>query len=108
MATARTLLHIPSPARRGDVIEIRATLGHAMETGHRRDNEGQLVPRSIVTRFECRLDGERVFGMDLFPAIAANPYIAFPLRVQRSGTLTFTWEGDNGFAHSETKPLVVA
>ena len=108
MATARTLLYIPSPAKRGEVIEIRTTLGHPMETGHRPDSLGRLVPRSIVTRFECRLDGERVFGMDLFPAIAANPYIAFPLRAERSGTLTFTWEGDNGFAHSETKPLVVA
>jgi sulfur-oxidizing protein SoxZ len=108
MATARTLLHIPSPAKRGEVIEIRATLGHAMETGHRRDDQGQLVPRDVVRRFECRLDSERVFGMDLFPAIAANPYIAFTLRAQRSGTLTFTWEGDHGFAHSETRPLVVA
>ncbi len=109
MASAvRTLIHIPSPAKRDDVIEIRATLGHEMETGHRRDNQGQLVPRNVVTRFECRLDGERVFAMDLFPAVAANPYIAFTLRAQRSGTLTFTWQGDNGFAHSETKPMAVA
>jgi sulfur-oxidizing protein SoxZ len=107
MATARTLISVPA-ARSGEVIEIRATLGHPMETGHRPDGMGRLVPRNIVTRFECRLDGERVFGMDLFPAVAANPYIAFTLRAQRSGTLTFTWEGDNGFAHSETKSLTVA
>ncbi len=107
MATARTLINIPA-ARSGEVIEIRATLGHPMETGHRPDSVGKLVPRNIVTRFECRLDGERIFGMDLFPAIAANPYIAFTLRAQRSGTLTFTWEGDNGFQHSETKALTVA
>ena len=106
MATVRTLINIPA-ARSGEVIEIRATLGHPMETGHRPDSLGKLVPRNIVTRFECRLDGERVFGMDLFPAIAANPYIAFTLRAQRSATLTFAWEGDNGFRHSETKPLTV-
>lgn len=107
MATARTLINVPA-ARSGEVIEIHATLGHPMETGHRPDGMGRLVPRNIVTRFECRLDGERVFGMDLFPAVAANPYIAFTLRAQRTGTLTFTWEGDNAFAHSETKPLTVA
>jgi sulfur-oxidizing protein SoxZ len=107
MATARTLINIPA-ARSGEVIEIRATLGHPMETGHRPDMVGKLVPRNIVTRFECRLDGERIFGMDLFPAVAANPYIAFTVRAQRSGTLTFTWEGDNGFRHSETKALTVA
>jgi sulfur-oxidizing protein SoxZ len=107
MATARTLINIPA-AKSGEVIEIRATLGHPMETGHRRDGLGKLVPRNIATRFECTLDGERVFGMDLFPAVAANPYIAFTLRAQRSGTLTFTWEGDGAFKHSETKPLTVA
>ena len=107
MATARTLINIPA-ARSGEVIEIRATLGHPMETGHRPDSVGKLVPRNIVTRFECQLDGERIFGMDLFPAVAANPYIAFTVRAQRSGTLTFTWEGDNGFRHSETKALTVA
>ncbi len=107
MATARTLINIPA-AKRGEIIEIRTTLGHPMETGHRPDGQGQLVPRNIVTRFECRLDGEHVFGMDLFPAIAANPYLAFTLRAQRSGTLTFAWEGDNGFKHSETKALIVS
>jgi sulfur-oxidizing protein SoxZ len=107
MATPRTLINVPA-AKGGDVIEIRATIGHAMETGHRPDGLGQLVPRDIITRFECQLDGQRVFGMDLFPAIAANPYIAFTLRAQRSGTLTFAWEGNNGFRHSETRPLVVA
>lgn len=104
----RTLIHVPAAARRGELIELRATLGHPMETGHRADSQGQLVPRSIVTRFECRLDGERVFGMDLHPAVAANPYVAFPLRAQRSGTLVFSWEGDHGFRHSESAPLVVA
>lgn len=107
MAT-RTLIHVPNPARRGEVIEIRTTLGHPMESGHRADSQGRLVPRSIVTRFECRLDGERVFGMDLYPAVAANPYVAFALRAQRSGTLVFSWEGDHGFRHSESVPLVVA
>lgn len=107
MAT-RTLIHVPAQAKRGDVVEIRTTIGHAMETGHRPDAEGRLVPRDIVTRFECRLDGVVVFAADLFPAVAANPYVAFPLRADRSGTLVFTWEGDRGFRHRESVPFVVA
>lgn len=105
---ARTLIHVPAHAKRGDVIEVRTMLGHPMETGHRADSQGRLVPRDIVTRFECRLDGERVFAADLFPAVAANPYIAFFLRAQKSGTLAFVWEGDRGFRHSENVALVLA
>ena len=78
-----------------------------METGHRPDSEGRRVPRDIVTRFECQLDGTPVFAADDYPAVAANPYYAFALRAERSGTLVLTWEGDRGFRHRETTALEV-
>ncbi len=102
------LIHLPPRIERGSVVEVRCTLAHPMETGHRADGRGGTVPRDIVTRFECQLDGTTVFAATLHPAIAANPYLAFTLRAQDSGTLTFTWRGDRGFAHSQTLPLVVA
>ncbi len=106
MATPRTLIHVPV-AKAGDVIEIRATIAHVMETGLRPDDEGRVVPRDIVTRFECRLDGGLVFAADMFPAVAANPYVAFTLRAEKSGSLVFLWEGDRGFKHTETVALTV-
>lgn len=107
MAT-RALIHLPNPAPRGSVFEIRCTLQHAMETGHRRDGNGNLVPRDIANRFECRLDDAQVFAADLYPAVAANPYLAFTLRADRAGSLVFTWTGDGEFRHQETRPLVLA
>jgi len=108
VSDVRTLIHVPPGARRGEVVEIRATIAHVMETGHRPDAEGRPVPRDIVTRFECRLDSELVFAADLYPAIAANPYLAFPLRAERGGMLSFLWEGDRGFRHQESVPLALA
>ncbi len=104
---ARTLIHLPPAVRRGDVIDIRATIAHPMETGFRAGSHGQVLPRNILTRFECRLDGNLVFAADMFPALAANPMLAFALRADRAGTLSFTWEGDNGFRQTETLPLVL-
>jgi len=105
--TVRTLIVVPPAIRRGDVFNVRATIGHPMETGHRSDGAGGVVPRDILRRFECRLDGNTVFRATLYPAIAANPIMAFTLRAERSGNLTFTWEGDRGFRHSETVALNV-
>ena len=109
---ARTLINVPSNAKKGDVIEIRALLQHPMETGYRPDLNGRTLPRDIVKRFACSFsDGvsvEPVFSAELYPAIAANPYFAFHFAATTSGTLTFTWEGDNGFAQSETVALKVA
>lgn len=105
--STRTLIHMPKTARAGEVIEIRVTIGHPMETGYRPGMDGQRLPRDIIQRFSCRYDGETVFAATLYPAISANPYLAFHTVAKRSGTLEFRWEGDNGFAHTERVALTV-
>ncbi len=99
MAT-RALLNVPATARIGEVIEIRAAVQHPMETGFRVGGDGQVLQRNLVRRVECRFEGELVFAADLHPAISANPYLAFPLRVSGPGVLTVNWQGDQGFSHS--------
>ena len=105
---ARTLINAPTTAKRGEVIEIRATIGHPMETGYRPDDSGKVLPRNIIKKFTCRYNGEVVFSAEMFSAIAANPYLAFHTVATEAGTLTLTWEGDNGFSQLETITLTVA
>ncbi len=109
---ARALITIPPNPKINSVIEIRALIQHPMETGLRPDAEGKILPRNIIRKFECRFiagnKSELVFSAELFPAISANPYIAFHLRAAQNGTLNFQWAGDNGFTQTETAALVVA
>ena len=105
---ARTLINVPQGARRGDVVEVRATIAHTMETGFRPGADGRVLPRDIIRSFTCRYNGADVFSAELYPAIAANPYIAFHLRAAESGTLEFTWSGDNGFTQTERVAFSVA
>jgi sulfur-oxidizing protein SoxZ len=105
---AQALVRVPALARRGEVMEIRVLLQHVMETGFRPGADGQVLPRDIIQRVEARFEGELVFAMDLFPAIAANPYIAFPLLATTSGALVLNFRGDNGYAHSERVNITVA
>jgi sulfur-oxidizing protein SoxZ len=105
---ARALIHMPAAVKRGDVIEIRALIGHPMETGYRVGADGKLLARDIIRKFTCRYNGEQVFGAELHQAISANPYIAFFTLATESGTLEFTWEGDNGFTHTEKMNLTVS
>lgn len=105
---ARTLIQAPANARRGEVVEVRVTIAHPMETGYRPGADGRVLPRDIVRRFTCRYGGEVVFSAELHPAIAANPYLAFHVLAEASGTLEFEWQGDNGFAQVERRALQVA
>lgn len=105
---ARAIIHAPKTARPGELVQIRALIAHTMETGHRPDSEGRRVPRDILRRFECRYGDELVFAADLFAAIAANPTLSFFTVAQASGTLSCSWTGDNGFAHTERVEITVA
>jgi sulfur-oxidizing protein SoxZ len=104
---ARTLINAPASARRGEVIEIRATIGHPMETGFRPGEDGRIVPRNIIQLFSCRYNGELVFSAEMFSAVSANPYIAFHTLATDSGKLELSWEGDNGFKQTESIALTV-
>lgn len=104
----RAVITLPAAVKAEEAFEVRATVAHAMETGYRTGDDGARLPRDLVRRFECRLDGELVFAADLFAAVTANPYLAFWLRASRSGELTFFWRGDRGFEHREARPLTVA
>lgn len=105
---ARTLIQAPASAHRGEVVEVRVTIAHPMETGYRPGADGRVLPRDIVRRFTCRYGGEVVFSAELHPAIAANPYLSFHVLAEASGTLEFEWQGDNGFAQVEQRTLQVA
>jgi sulfur-oxidizing protein SoxZ len=106
MAT-RAIITMPRTARRGEVIEIRTLLQHPMNSGFQVDAEGRNIERYIVQRFECRDGGELIFGAELHPAVAANPYIAFHTVATASSTLVFRWTGDRGFVHVESVALNV-
>ena len=107
MSTVRTLIKVPPSAKRGEVIEISTLIGHPMESGFRPGDDGKLLPRNIIRRFSCHYDEALVFSAELSPAIAANPPIVFHTVATASGTLRFSWEGDQDFRHGETVALRV-
>ncbi len=105
---ARVLITVPEHAKPGEVIEIKTLISHPMETGYRAGADGRPLPRDIIRRFTCSYNGVEIFRADLFPAMSANPFIAFSTVVTETGTLTFTWQGDNGFNQTETATITVS
>jgi sulfur-oxidizing protein SoxZ len=101
----RALLHAPDSAHAGSIVEVRTSVAHPMETGYRRGSDGQLLPRLLLRRVEARFDDELFFAADLHAAVAANPFLAFHLRLPRSGWLSVRYQGDAGFVHEERRRL---
>ena len=104
---ARAIVNVPASAKRGDIVEIKTVVAHAMETGFRRTQFGEMIPRDIISRFVCTYNGAEIFRAELSPAIAANPLLTFTTVAIESGTLAFQWTGDNGYSVSESATITV-
>lgn len=101
------LINVPAKAKRGEIIEIKTLMSHVMETGYRRTASGELIPRNIITSFACRYNGVEIFRADLYPAIAANPFISFFAIATESGKFDFEWIGDQGFSETASAAITV-
>jgi sulfur-oxidizing protein SoxZ len=101
-------IRMPAAAKLGEIIEIKALISHPMETGKRRDDAGQLVPRQIIKAFVARFNGRVVFRAEWYPSISANPYQAFYFRAAESGMFEFVWLDDDGAEYKVAAGLTVA
>jgi sulfur-oxidizing protein SoxZ len=104
---ARALINVPHKAKRGEIIAIKTLISHVMESGFRHTSTGVAIPRDIITGFVAVYNGEEIFRAQLSPAIAANPYLTFHTTATESGTIAFTWTGDNGFSATEQVMITV-
>lgn len=103
----RALVNVPKEAHRGEIIEIKAMIAHPMETGYRRDAGGAAIPRNIINRFTCTYDDTEIFSAELFPAMSANPFLAFSTIAAKSGTIAFAWTDDQGTTQRATAEIKV-
>jgi len=106
--TSHTKITMPSTAKKGQIIEIRAIAQHDMETGFRYGDDGKVIPRDIIHLFSCSYNGVEVFKADLYPGMGANPLIVFTTIATETGTLEFKWAGDNGYEAIDQSSITVS
>src|SRR5207245_9812166 len=97
---ARAIVNVPARAKRGEIIEIKTLTAHPMETGFRRTQLGELIPRDIIRRFVCTYNGAEVFRVALHPPVAASPLIALPTVATERGSCAFPRAGATASAAS--------
>jgi sulfur-oxidizing protein SoxZ len=100
-------VRVPKTATANEAITLKTLISHPMESGQRKDSDGNVIPRSIINRFTCDFNGENVIDIKMEPAISTNPYLEFQAIVPESGTFTFTWYDDDGSVYIEEQEITV-
>ncbi|QFT79739.1 sulfur oxidation protein SoxZ [Roseovarius sp. THAF27] len=98
---------VPKKASAGETITIKTLISHQMESGQRKDDDGNVIPRSIINRFVVDFNGENVIDVQMEPAISTNPFFEFEATVPETGDFKFTWYDDDGSVYEETQTVTV-
>jgi len=107
MAKAKARIKAPKSVTAGEAFEVKTLVSHKMESGQRKDKSGNKIPRMILNKFTAEFNGAQVFSSDWHPAISANPFMAFYMIANESGTLNLTWVDDEGVVYEKSKDIKV-
>ena len=107
MANPTPRVRMPTQAKTGDVIVVKTLISHEMETGQRTDAEGKTIPRKIIKGFTAKFNGKEIFRSDWHPAVSANPYLGFFVRVPEAGTFEFSWFDDDGSVYKSEQKIAI-
>lgn len=108
MAKPKPRVKVPKTADVGEIITIKTLISHKMESGQRKDKKtGKTIPRKIINSFRAEFNGVVVFQTKIEPAVSANPYIQFKVKMTESGEFKFTWVDDDGSEYTTSKKIKV-
>ena len=90
----------------GDVALVRLLISHPMETGLRKDPEGQLVPAHFIELLTITYQDRIVLSAQWGPAVSRNPYLAFRFEgAQKGEKLKISWQDNMGESATDEATL---
>ncbi len=109
MSKVKPRVRVPKKVKAGEVVTIKTIISHKMESGQRKDRKtGEIIPREIINKFTVTFNGTPVFDVDIDPAVSANPYFEFDVKVPEAGEFHFTWVDDNGSVYEKKSKVALA
>lgn len=81
----------------GDGADVRMRMAHEMESGQRRDADGNIIPAWHIVQVTVRLGERPVLKASWGPAVSKNPYLQFRVPGARAGDrIVVSWEDTRG------------
>ena len=84
-------LIVPALVRAGEEFPVRLLIQHPMETGFRRDVDGNILASNLLESLSLDFEGQPVFNALTMNALTANPFLTFVVAVKQSGKFNARW-----------------
>lgn len=81
----------------GDMVQVRVLMAHIMETGLRKNQQGDAIPAHFIQQVSAVCNGKEVLSAQWGPAVSANPFVSFKFKGGAKGDrISFTWVDNRG------------
>ena len=86
----------------GDAVDVRVLFGHEMETGQRKDGNGNIIPAHFIQNVSATYQGRTVLSAQWGPAVSKNPFLSFKFKGGAKGEkINVTWTDNKGGTRSD-------
>jgi len=86
----------------GDSTEVKVLMSHEMETGQRKDAQGQTIPAWFIQNVTATHNSKTVLAAEWGPAVAKNPFLSFRFSGGKPGEkVVITWVDNKGDKRSD-------
>ena len=89
-------LIVPPLVRAGEEFQVRLLIQHPMETGFRRDVDGNVLETNLLETLSLDFEGQPVFNALTMNALTANPFLTFVVVIKQSGKFNARWRDMKG------------
>jgi len=81
----------------GESTEVKVLMSHEMETGQRKDAQGQTIPAWFIQDVIVTLNGRTVLSAQWGTAVSKNPFLSFKFKGGAKGDkIAITWTDNRG------------
>ena len=82
---------------KGDTVVVKALMTHPMETGARKDKNGEPIPAHFIQEVTCTSGDHTLMSAQWSGGVSKNPYLSFRYQGGKKGdTLTLSWLDNTG------------
>ncbi len=86
----------------GDKVDVKILMSHVMETGQRKDADGNVVPAHYIVKVWATCNGRNVLAADWGPSVSKNPYLAFRFKGAAKGDkIMIVWTDSAGDSRTD-------
>lgn len=82
------------------MVQVKALINHPMETGQRKDKEGNKIPAHYISELVIQINDKDAMTANWGASVSKNPYLSVTVPGAKGDTVKLSWTDNKGESDS--------